>query len=65
MRDQHHHTCHQKPLSSLLPTMTDIYEVIKDGILNGEIRAVVRPDGQIGYALTDAGRMALKEEDER
>jgi hypothetical protein len=35
-------------------------EIVETGLLDGTIQAVVRPDGQIGYALTDTGRYALR-----
>lgn len=34
--------------------------VIERGILAGQVEAVIRPDGLIGYQLTDAGKAWLE-----
>lgn len=39
----------------------EVVDIIYEGLLAGHLKSVVRPDGQIGYMLTEAGNAALSE----
>lgn len=42
-------------------SIIDIIDIINDGVEKGYLTPVRRPDGEIGYALTDAGYAMLDE----
>lgn len=75
--DQSDHQCHaarvkrrrshyqrQYAMVEHMRHVRETHEIIENGILCGMIVAVVRPDGQIGYSLSAAGKAALQEDRE-
>lgn len=45
-------------------TLESVSHVIQAGLIDGYLQAIVRPDGQIGYAPTDKALVALREDGE-
>lgn len=45
-------------------TLETVSHVIQVGLIEGFLQAVVRPDGQIGYAPTDKALVAFREDGE-
>lgn len=59
VRNANHHDTPE-----FVAAMNTVKEIIKAGLIEGYLQAVVRPDGQIGYAPTDKAMVAFREDGE-